>query len=141
MLRLADTSIKLYRKMDGSVTCRLHSYIMVHVRGHGFRLSAYLNQFDCSVTLESGEYIALNEYGYTYECLYKLDHMIHELWASGVTRMEKLVNTAGLLRIEYRLFSHPGQGAPDTMEQIIPVLARGPWAQRYSSDPSKWKRK
>lgn len=114
---------------------------MVHAKGQGFRLSAYLNQFDCSVTLESGEHIALADYGFTYDCLFKLDHMIHELWASGTTRLEKMRNTAGLLRLEYRLFSHRGQGAPDTIEQVVPILARGPVGQRYSSDPSKWEKR
>ena len=140
MLRLADTSIRLYRKKDGSVSVRLHSYIMIHAKDQGFLLSAYLNQFDCSVTLESGEHVFLNDYRYTYRCLYKMDHMIHELWASGQTMLEKMEDTAGFLRIEYRLFSYPGQGSPDVIEQVVPVLARGPWAQRYSSDPAKCKR-
>jgi hypothetical protein len=109
---------------------------MIHAKGHGFRLSAYLNQFDCSVTLESSDYVLLDDYRYTYDCLYVMDSMIYELWASGVTAMEKIKNTAGLLRIEYRLFSHPGQGSPDTIEQVVPVLARGPWARRYSDVPS-----
>jgi len=113
---------------------------MIHAKDQGFLLSAYLNQFDCCVTLESGEHVLLNDYQYTYRCLYKMDHMIHELWASGLTTLEKMEDTAGLLRIEYRLFSCPGQGSHDVIEQVVPVLARGPWTQRYSSAPGKWKR-
>ena len=140
MLQLADTSIRLYRKKNGFVSVRLHSYIMIHSKGQGFLLSGYLNQFDCSVTLDSGEHVLLDDYGYTYNCLYKMEHMIHELWASGSTALEKMNDTAGLLRVEYRLFSYLGQGSPDVIERVVPVLARGPWAQRASSNPSKWKR-
>ncbi|MFV2058726.1 MAG: hypothetical protein ACC707_19865 [Thiohalomonadales bacterium] len=99
-----------------------------------------MNQFDCSVTLENGEYVPLDDYGYTYDCLYKMDYMVHELWASGSTKIEVLKDTVGLLRIEYRLFSHPGQGSPEVIERVVPVLARGVLAQRYASNPSKWAR-
>lgn len=61
MLQIADTSIRLYRKRDGSVSVRWHSYLVLHAKGRGFRLSAYLNQFDCSVTLESGEYVPMDD--------------------------------------------------------------------------------
>lgn len=114
---------------------------MIHAKGQGFRLSAYLNYFDFNLTFESGERVELNDYGYTENCLYKLDHMIHELWTSGVTRLEKMTDTAATLRLEYRLFSHDGQGAPDVIEQVVPVFARGPWNQRYSSNPSEWKQR
>lgn len=140
LLEIADTSVRLYRKRDGSVSVRWHSYLMFHTKGQGFRLAAYLNQFDCSLTLDSGEYVLLDDYEYTYDCLYGMDHMIHEVWASGSTEVEVLKDMAGLLRIEYRLFSHPGQGSPDVIERVVPVLARGATAQRYSSDPSKWGR-
>jgi hypothetical protein len=73
MLRLADTSLRLYRKRDWSVAVRLHSYLMIHAKGGGFRLSTYLNKFDCTVTFESGETIHLDDYSYTYDCLYRMD--------------------------------------------------------------------
>lgn len=104
-------------------------------------MSAYLNQFDCSLTLDSGEVVLLDDYGYTDSCSYLMDHMIHEFWAAGITSMETIYDTAGLLRIEYRLFSYPGQGSPDLIEQVVPVLARGPYCKRYSSDPIKWKKR
>ncbi|MES1951649.1 hypothetical protein S4A8_12382 [Salinisphaera sp. S4-8] len=121
------------------MSVRLHSYIMIHVKGDGFLLSAYLNQFDCSLELESGQRVQLDDYVYTYNSLHKLDHMIHELWAAGTTQLERMKDSAGILRIEYRLFSYPGQGSPDVIEQVVPVLARGAHAQRYSSNPSHWK--
>lgn len=132
MIRLADTSIRLYRKKDFSVSVRLHSHIMIYCRGGtGFRLSAYLNQFDCSVTFEDGRKVRLDEYMYTDNCLFRMDHMIHELWASGRTEMESLNDGAGLLEIEYRLFSVAGQGNPDRIAVVVPILARGVRSQRW----------
>jgi hypothetical protein len=119
-LRLADTSVRLYPKRDGSVSVRLRSYLMIHSKGGGFRLSTYLNKLECSLTLATGEVVSLEDYSYTYDCLYKMDHMIHEFWASGTTKMETIKNSAGLLRIEYRLFSYEGQGNPSIIEEVVP---------------------
>jgi hypothetical protein len=133
MIRIADTSIRLYRKRDWSIAVRLHSYLMIHCKGgHGFRLHAYLNQFDCWITFEDGRRIVLEDYSYTNDCLYRLDHMIHELWASGRAEMESICDGAALLQIEYRLFSFPGQGDPERIELVVPVLARGVHAHRYA---------
>jgi hypothetical protein len=130
MLQLADTSIRLYRKKNGLVSVRLHSYLMIYAKKQGFSLPAYLNQFDCSLTFESGECVLLDDYSYTVNCFYKMGHMIHELWASGTMELETMTTTAGLLRIEYRIFSHPGQGEADVFERVVPVLPRGPYRQR-----------
>jgi hypothetical protein len=134
-LRLADTSIRLYRKRDGSVSVRLRSYLMIHAKGGGFRLSAYLNTFECSVTLATGEVVSLDDYSYTYDCLYRMDHMIHEFWASGTTATETIKDTAGLLRIEYRLFSSERQSNPSVIQEVVPVLARGIRKQRWAWRP------
>jgi hypothetical protein len=136
MLRLADTSIRLYRKRDWSVAVRLRSFLMVHCKsGGGFRLSTYLNQFDCSVTFEDGQRIPLDDYSYTYDCLHRMDHMIHEFWASGTANMESIHDGAALLQIEYRLFSFAGQGAPNRIELVVPVLARGVRVDRWAKKP------
>lgn len=133
MLRLADTSVRLYRRKDSKVSARLRSYLMIHCGEHGFRLSTYLHRFDCSLTLESGERVALDDWGYSDTCLYKMDHMIHDLWAAGVFALDRIKNSAALLRIEYRLFSYEGQGDPDTIEMVVPILARG--------RPNQWSRR
>lgn len=133
MLRLADTSIRLYRKKDWSVAVRLRSHLMIKCKGGtGFRLSDYLNQFDCSVTFEDGQRVKLDDYSYTYDCLYRMEHMIHEFWASGAIEMESIHDGAALLHIEYRLFSFPGQGDPERIELVVPVLARGMYSQRWA---------
>jgi hypothetical protein len=106
---------------------------MIHCKGGlGFRLSAYLNQFDCVVTFEDGQRIPLNDTSYTDDCLFQMDHMIHEFWASGTAAMESIRDGAALLQIEYRLFSFPGQGNPDKIEIVIPVLARGIRSERWA---------
>lgn len=130
MLRLADTSIRLYRKRDYAVAVRLRSFLMVQSKNAGgFRLSAYLNQFDCSVTLEDGQRIALDS-SYSCDCMHRMGYMIHDFWASGTTKMDTIRNGAGLLEIEYRLFSFPGQGEPERIQLVVPVLVRGPSANR-----------
>lgn len=133
MLRLADSSIRLYRKKDWSVAIRLRSHLMIHCKsGTGFRLSAYLKQLDCSVTFQDGRLARLDDYSYTHDCLYRMEHMIHEFWASGMIEMESIHDGAALLQIEYRLFSLPGQGDPERIELVVPVLARGDYSQRWA---------
>ena len=131
---LADTSVRLYRKRDGTVSVRLKSFLMIHCKGgNGFKLSAYLNKLDGSITLDTGECVIFDELSYTESCLYKMEHMIHEFWASGTTNMSVIKNGAGLLILEYRLFSFDGQGSPSVIEAIVPVLARGVRAQRWAA--------
>ena len=138
MLHLADTSIRLYRKRNGAVSVRWHSYLMINAKGQGFRLAAYLNQFNCSVTFATGQNIILDDHGYTDDCIYEMDHMAHEVWASGITDMGVIEDTVALLRLEYRLFSYPGQGDQSVIECVSPVLARRVRTQQYSSNASKW---
>lgn len=132
MLRLADTSIRLYRKKDGTVSVRWRSFLMIHTN-LGFRLSAYLNKFDCSVAIAEGPTVHFDEVSYTEDCIYKMDHMVHEIWAAGSTPLGIMKDTVGLLRIDYRLFSFEGQGAPSVIEQIVPILARGTAEQRFGA--------
>src|SRR5437870_7092549 len=75
MLRLADTSIRLYRKKDGKASLRLRSYLMVQTNV-GFRLSAYLKTISCHLTLPSGEVIELTDISYSDSCSYCLETMI-----------------------------------------------------------------
>ena len=132
MLRLADTSIRLYRKIDGTVSVCWKSYLMVH-SNTGFRLSAYLNKLDCQITIADDPTVPLGDLGYTEDCIYKMEHMVHEIWASGRARMGVIKNTVGLLRVEYRLFSFEGQGAPSVIEHVVPVLARGTAEQKFGA--------
>ena len=84
MLRLADTSIRLYRKKDGTAAVRLRSYLMVHTNT-GFRLSAYLNKIECSVAIADGPTVHFDEITYSEHCTFKMEHMVHDFWAVGST--------------------------------------------------------
>lgn len=105
---------------------------MIHTN-LGFRLSAYLNKFECSLVLADGATVKFDEVGYTDNCLYEMDHMVHEVWASGSMPIRIIEDTVGLLRVEYRLFSFEGQGDPSVIEQVVPVLARGTAEQRFGA--------
>lgn len=131
MLRFADTSIRLYRKRDWSVAVRLKSYLMIYCKGkRGFRLDAYLNQLDLKVTLRDGQVVILDEYSFVEAPIFEMDHMIHEFKAFGTAHLESIKDGEARLQAEYRLFSLPGQGDPDHIDVIIPVLARGLKAER-----------
>ncbi len=136
-LRLADTSIRLYRRRDWSVSVRLHTHLMIPCKGRGFHLHTYLNRLDLSVELNDGQIVELGEYSYTDECIFEMDHMIHEFWASGVCQLDSLRDGAGRLEVVYRLFTSAGQGQPSTIDLVVPVLARGirseRWARRKES--------
>lgn len=62
---------------------------MVHTQTL-FRLSAYLNQFDCTLTLSSGQVIFMDEYSITESCLFEMDYMVYELWMSGITQIKRI---------------------------------------------------
>ena len=132
MLRLSDTSVRLYRKRDGSVSVRLRSHLMVHCKGgKGFRLAAYLNQLDLKLTLADGQIVSLDEYSYNDSPLFEMDPMIHDFNAAGTTNLKTIKNGAAHLEVEYRLFSCPGQGEPERIDLIVPILARGLTASRW----------
>lgn len=133
MLRLADTSIRLYRKKDGTVSVRWRSFLMIHTN-IGFRLSAYLNKLECSVVIGDGPIVNFDQVAYSEDCTYKLGHMVHDIWASGSTPLGVMEDTTvGVLRVEYRLFSFDGQGDPSVIEQVVPVVARGSAEQRFGA--------
>ena len=136
MLRLADTTLRLYRKGDGRVSVRWRSFLMIQAKGTSFRLSAYLRRFDMTATFPDGRTARLDDFGYSDSCDHELDHMIHDAWAAGIVEMPVIQDTAATLRVEYRLFSYDGQGEPSVIELVAPVLACGVKSQRSRWRPS-----
>ncbi len=129
MLRLADTSVRMYRKKDGRVSLHLHSYLMILAKGGGYRLSTYLDNISGTLTFTSGHVVVpFESISFTENCLYEMDSMAHEFWASGITDMEVIKNTVATLAIEYKLFYHPSLGLPPKIEMLVPLLRRGPYA-------------
>jgi hypothetical protein len=114
MLRLADTSVRLYRKKDGRASFRLRSYLMIDT-SVGFRLSAYLKELSCKLTLPSGEDIVFEEISFSEDliCKHQLNTMVHDLWASASADIKEIRNGVGKLRIDYRISftGHEAEGS------------------------------
>lgn len=126
MLRLADTSIRMYRRKDGRVSLRLKSYLLVE-SDVGFRLSAYLRSISCRLKFASGEEIEFDEVAYTEdtEAEYKLNTMVHGFWASAVTDMETIRNTVAKFRMDYHLsFTGHETETAESFEAIVPLVKR-----------------
>lgn len=105
---------------------------MIHWKGErGFRLASQLNQLDLKLTLGDGQIVSLDEYSYSDAPLFEMDHMIHSFNAAGTANLKTIKDGAARLQVEYRLFSFPGQGDPDRIDLIVPILARGLTASRW----------
>jgi hypothetical protein len=91
MLKLADTSVRLYRKKNGRVSFKLRSYLMIDT-SVGFRLSVYLKEISCKLTLPSGEDIVFDEISFSEDliCKHQLNTMVHDLWASASADIREL---------------------------------------------------
>lgn len=126
MLRLADTSIRLYRKKNGKISLRLRSYLMVTTNA-GFRLSAYLKEISCRLTLPSGEVIVFDKISHSYDltCKYELDTMVHDFWASATTDMHTIEDSVATFHMDYRISftGHPSE-EPRCFETIVPLIRR-----------------
>lgn len=126
MLRLADTSIRMYRRKDGRVSLRLRSYLMVKTSAT-FRLAAYLRAISCELNLPSGESIVFDEVGYADRtwCEYEIATMVHEFWASAVSDMPRLEDRVGTLRVDYQFSftGHPYE-KPGFFEVVVPLIKR-----------------
>lgn len=127
-IRLSDTTFRMYRKGDGRVSFRLHSRLMILSKVVGFRLSAYLSHFEGRLTLDSGLVVPMDYLGFTDDCMYRMDTMVHEFWASGEAALDEMRETLGLFRLQYAIFHHPSMGPPDAIELVVPVVPRGPHA-------------
>lgn len=126
MLRLADTSIRLYRKKNGKVSLRLRSFLIVDTNA-GFRLGAYLKDIRCQLTLPSGKLIKFDSVSFTEvpESKLELNTMIHGFWASAVTDMDVISNGVGTFRMDYHIsFTGLSSEEPEYFETIVPLLKR-----------------
>ena len=125
MLWLADTSIRQYRKKNGATSLRLRSYLMVESPNIGFSLRAYLKNIACTLTLPSGEKIALRPVKYSIECAYEMDTMVHDFWASAVTNIKTIEHVVGTLRLDYHISftGHPYE-EPTFLETVVPLIDR-----------------
>src|SRR5204863_570042 len=101
MLRLADTSIRLYRKKNGKVSLHLRSYLMIKTNV-GFRLSAYLKDISCKLTFTTGEVVTFADVSYcdwTF-CQYEKDTMVHDFWARAIADIPIIKDGIATLRVD-----------------------------------------
>ena len=123
MLRLADTSIRLYRKKNGKVSLVLRSYLMV-TTNVSFRLGAYLKNLQCRVTLPSGENVEFNDIYYSDDCDYALETMVHDFRARAESNINIIEDGIGKLRLDYHISftDHPYE-EPSFLEIVVPLVA------------------
>jgi hypothetical protein len=131
-MRLADTSVRMYRKGDGTVSFRMHSYLMVPARTGGFSLTAHLTDFVGALTLASGLHVPLDNISVTEGCFRALGTMVHEFWAWGDAELGDMTETVGTLRLEYKLF-----GALAVIDLVVPVIPRGPKRSRRAASSNR----
>ncbi len=128
MLRLADTSVRMYRRKDGRVSVRLRSYLMVSTNV-GFRLAAYRRSISCRLQFPDGKEIDFGSVAFTesVEAEYKLNTMVHGVWAHGITDIPKIQDTVATLRLDYHVsFTGHPEEEPSHFEVVVPVLKRRP---------------
>jgi hypothetical protein len=126
MLKLADTSIRMYRRKDGRVSLRLKSYLLVQ-SNISFRLSAYLRSISCHLMFASGNEIEFDEVAFTEdtEAEYKLGTMVHGFWASAVTDMDTIRNTVATFRMDYRIsFTGHEDETAESFQAVVPLVRR-----------------
>jgi len=124
MLKLTDTSVRMYRRKDGRVSLRLKSYLLVE-SSVGFRLSAYLRSISCHLRMASGKEIEFEEVAYTEdtEAEYKLNTMVHGFWAWAVTDMDTIRNTVATFRMDYRIsFTGHESEKAESFETVVPLV-------------------
>lgn len=130
-VRLADTSIRQYRRRDGRISYRLRSYLLLET-SIGFRLSAYLEDISGVLQLASGPEIDLEEISFSEDSLYRLGVMVHDFWASGIGPLDIIKDDLGILRIDYRIsFTGRGSFGPGFIEVPVPLLARGTAEEQF----------
>jgi hypothetical protein len=95
----------------------------------GFRLSSYLKDISCMLTLPSGEVIAFDEISFSEGliCKHQLNTMVHDFWASASADIKEIRNGVGKLRIDYRIsFTGHETEEPESLETVVPLIRRTP---------------
>ncbi len=126
MLNLADTSVKIYLKKNGQASLKLRSYLMVK-SNIGFRLSAYLKDISCAITLPTGEKIEFYDVSYSDKCDYEMETMVHGFWAYAISKLYIAKHSVCLLRMDYHISftGHPSE-EPKFIEILVPLINRVP---------------
>ena len=83
-LRLADTSIKAYKKRNRNISLHLSSFLMVISKGGGYNLTHYLKSLRCFITFEDGNKIELDKHSISVNCDYGFNTMAYNFKSSTI---------------------------------------------------------
>lgn len=123
-LWLADTSIRFYRRRDGTASVRLRSFLMIR-SDVDFSLAAYLRDISVDLETASGATVVFDTVSHTETCSYAMGVMAYGLWASGVGTIDAAGSRIGRLGLNYHLSftGHPYE-RPRRLEVLVPILNR-----------------
>ena len=104
MIELADTTFRAYKKRSGFISLHLRSFLLVHT-GVGFRLSAYLKEVRCWITLPGSKEQAFDSVsiGDAPECNLDRGIMAHSLRISGLIPPRTLRPCVADFRMRYKI--------------------------------------
>lgn len=122
-LWLADTSVRAYRKKDGTSSLRLRSFLMVKTNC-GFSLTGYLREISCRIFLADGKTVELR-CSVAVASRYDGSTMVNDFWAVGTTDSYNYQVTSARLQLDYHLSftGHPTE-LPARIELPVPVINR-----------------
>jgi len=126
MIELADTTFRAYRKKSGAIALHLRGYLLVHTDA-GFRLSAYLRDIRCWITLPGKKEHECDSVSFSEwtVCKYDGQCMLHDLWVSTIIPDDDLRNCVADMKLMYHInfTGHPVE-EPAFIERKVPVVAR-----------------
>jgi hypothetical protein len=125
-LRLADTSVKAYKKRNGNISLHLKSYLMAIAKGGaGYSLTSYLKNIECYITLEDNTQIKFEEISISVNSDYAFDTMVHSFKAVAITNLNKIKGAVGKLRVIYHISftGHPSE-EPEEFQLAVPIVKR-----------------
>ncbi len=130
ILKLADTSIRIYSRKDSNLSYKLRSYLMVESK-KSFKLNTYLREISAYLILSGGQRINFDEIAISDEIIfdYQSEFMVHDFWASAISNIGKFKNGLGKFRLDYRIdFTDFGNTLAGYFEANVPLIRR---IQRY----------
>ena len=126
MIELADTTFRAYRKKSGAIALHLRGYLLVHSDA-GFRLSAYLRDIRCWITLPGRkehecDSVAFND---CVACEYDGRCMLHSFWVSTIIPDRHLKTCVADMKLMYHL-SSTGNSCeePALIKRQVPIITR-----------------
>lgn len=124
MIELADTTVRAYRKKSGFISLHLRSYLLIHT-DIGFRLSAYLKDIRCWITLpgrkeHAFDWVSVSE---ATECEPDRGIMAHSFHTYTVVPVRTLPRCIAELRLMYHIsFTGHDTEEPESLKRKVLVI-------------------